>query len=191
MVLIAGLGNPGITYRHNRHNLGFLVTDELICHFGAQKIHSKDSFEGELYRHKELLFLKPQTYMNNSGKSIFAVQKYYDIDTTFVIYDDLDLSFGTIRYKKGGGSGGHNGLKSCDMFFKDGYYKIRLGISRPPHKDFEVVDYVLGNLTDAQLKCIPELSSVVIKALEEFFKSSFEKMTSLYSIKTPLCKEVS
>ena len=108
-MLIVGLGNPGPDYEKTRHNIGFMVIDELIKRHNAQKL-SSSSFQGELYKFSNHLLLKPLTYMNLSGNSIVAVKKFYKIDDVVVIHDDLDLPFGTLRFKHGGGHGGHNGL---------------------------------------------------------------------------------
>jgi PTH1 family peptidyl-tRNA hydrolase len=127
MKLIVGLGNPGREYTKNRHNIGFMVIDELISRLGASSI-SKTSFKGELYKAGDTLLLKPQTYMNLSGESVQAVYHFYDIelDNIVVIHDDLDLAFGAIRVKKGGGHGGHNGLRSIDKHITPGFYKTIL-----------------------------------------------------------------
>jgi PTH1 family peptidyl-tRNA hydrolase len=89
-MLIVGLGNPGSTYAHTRHNIGFMVINELVRRTSATTI-SKASFEGELFKHKDFYFLKPMTFMNLSGRSILAVKNFYKIDKVVVIHDDLDL----------------------------------------------------------------------------------------------------
>ncbi|MDD3856347.1 aminoacyl-tRNA hydrolase, partial [Sulfurimonas sp.] len=107
MMLIVGLGNPGPNYEHTRHNIGFMVIDELVKRQNAQKL-SSSSFNGELFKFSNHFLLKPLTFMNLSGNAIAAVKKFYKINEVIVIHDDLDLPFGTLRFKKGGGHGGHN-----------------------------------------------------------------------------------
>ena len=129
-MLIVGLGNPGNDYEKTRHNIGFMVIDELIARHNASKL-SSSSFEGELYKFKNHLLLKPLTFMNLSGNSVVKVKNFYKIEDVVVIHDDLDLSFGALRFKKGGGHGGHNGLKSIDAMITKEYLRVRMGIGKP------------------------------------------------------------
>lgn len=154
MHLIVGLGNPGERYRLTRHNIGFLVLDRLIDQLSPTSIN-KSAFKGELYKSKDLLLLKPMTFMNASGLSVAAVKNFYKISTqnVIVIHDDLDLALGALRIKRGGGHGGHNGLKSIDEHIGKEYLRVRFGIGRPPSKS-EVVSYVLSNFTQKELECI-------------------------------------
>jgi len=147
-MLIVGLGNPGSAYAKNRHNIGFMVIDEFIRRNSAQKL-SSSSFNGELFKFSNHFLLKPLTYMNLSGRSILAVKKFYKIDDVVVIHDDLDLPFGTLRFKYGGGHGGHNGLKSTDEMIGRGYARVRLGIGKPEHKG-EVASYVLSDFNEVE-----------------------------------------
>ncbi len=155
MTLFVGLGNPGASYSKNRHNIGFRVIDRLIDHYGARNV-SKNTFEGELFKSNQLLFLKPTTYMNLSGKSVFAVMQFYKIllEDMIVIHDDLDLPFGAVRFKKGGGNGGHNGLKSLDHLIGNDYLRVRLGIGKPAHRS-QVADYVLSDFTPDESAALP------------------------------------
>ena len=129
MKLIVGLGNPGLEYKKTRHNLGFLIIDEL-----ANKLEiefNKQKFNGLYYQAKDFILLKPQTYMNNSGECISAFLNYFQIpvDNLLVIYDDIALSIGRFRYRAQGSNGGHNGMK--DIIEKLGTKKIkrlRIGI---------------------------------------------------------------
>ena len=143
MTLVVGLGNPGKAYEQNRHNIGFMVIDYLVGELGASSI-SKASFQGELFKSGDIYLLKPSTYMNLSGKSVLAVKQFYKIDNLIVIHDELDLPFGALRYKKGGGNGGHNGLKSIDGIIGSDYIRVRMGIGKPEHKSM-VADYVLND----------------------------------------------
>jgi len=144
-MLIVGLGNPGSDYEHSRHNIGFMVIEELIKRFIANKL-SSSNFNGELFKFQNHFLLKPLTFMNLSGNSIVSVKKFFKIEDVVVIHDDLDLPFATLRFKYGGGHGGHNGLKSTDENIRKNYVRIRLGIGKPEHKG-EVSSYVLSDFT--------------------------------------------
>jgi len=180
-MLIVGLGNPGSEYKRTRHNIGFMVIDELIHRQNAQKL-SSSSFQGELFKFSKHFLLKPQTYMNLSGDSIVVVKNFYKIEKVIVIHDDLDLPFGTLRFKHGGGHGGHNGLKSTDSRISKEYIRIRMGIGRPEHKG-EVASYVLSNFSDEELKYLPEWIAKSCDSIEHLLENSMEDTSSKYSIK--------
>ena len=107
MILIVGLGNPGPEYSKTRHNVGFILIDRLKNSNFTDVSSTK--FQGELFKFQNLLFLKPTTFMNLSGRSVKAVADFYKPERIIVIHDDLDLNFGVVKFKKGGGNGGHNG----------------------------------------------------------------------------------
>ena len=180
-MLIVGLGNPGDDYYLTRHNIGFLVIDELISRFNANRV-SSSSFEGELYKFQNHLLLKPLTFMNLSGNSIVKVKNFYKVDEVVVIHDDLDLPFGAIRFKKAGGHGGHNGLKSTDEKIGKDYIRVRMGIGKPQHKG-EVVSYVLGEFTKEEQLHLKEWISKACDAIEFLLENSLENTSSLYSVK--------
>jgi len=180
-MLIVGLGNPGPKYSKNRHNIGFMVVDELISRFNAQKL-SSSSFEGELFKFQNHFLLKPLTYMNLSGNSVVRVKNFYKIDEVVVIHDDLDLPFGTLRFKKGGGHGGHNGLKSLDESISNEYIRIRMGIGKPQYKG-EVISHVLSDFNDNEEKHLGIWISHVCDAVEFLLRNSLEDTSSKYSIK--------
>jgi len=180
MQFLVGLGNPGSTYASTRHNIGFMVIDELTRRLSTQEI-SKKSFEGELYKTSSHFLLKPLTYMNLSGKSVLAVKQFYKIDMPIVIHDDLDLPFGAIRFKMGGGHGGHNGLKSIDGAIGRDYLRIRMGIGRPKYGS--VVDFVLGKFTEDEQNHIDEWIDRTINAILEIEKLGWEDVASKFSQK--------
>jgi len=180
-MLIVGLGNPGSEYKMNRHNIGFMVIDELISRNSAQKL-SSSSFKGELFKFSNHFLLKPLTFMNLSGDSIVAVKKFYKIDEVVVIHDDLDLPFGTLRFKHGGGHGGHNGLRSADERISKNYARVRMGIGKPEHKG-EVVSYVLGDFNDKEIKHLDEWIATCCESIEYLLKNSLEDTSSKYTIK--------
>ena len=179
MKLIVGLGNIGKEYENTRHNIGFIAIDKMLENQNYSTIN-KSQFKGTLYKSEDYLFLKPSTYMNLSGESVRAVKDFYKIDNDdiIVIHDDLDLKLGALRFKKGGGHGGHNGLKSIDSHIGNDYYRIRIGIGRPVEKN-KVIDFVLGRFKEEELN---KLS----KTLENTKKAIFDwndKTSSKYSLK--------
>jgi len=187
MTLIVGLGNPGPTYKNSRHNIGFMVIDKFIHDLNPSKIN-KSSFQGELYKTSKTLFLKPLTYMNNSGLSVLQVMNYFDIKRVIVIHDDIEIPFGSIRIKHGGGNGGHNGLKSIDAHIGKNYDRIRLGISKPINKE-DIANYVLSNFSIKEQKCLPKIISYASEALEYLLSQDAIKCASKYNIKKSLCDE--
>jgi PTH1 family peptidyl-tRNA hydrolase len=180
MTLIVGLGNIGKEYENTRHNIGFIAIDNILSNLENYTTINKAIFKGQLFKSGNYLFLKPSTYMNLSGESVSAVKNFYKIDNDdiIVIHDDLDLKLGALRFKKGGGNAGHNGLKSIDSYIGNGYHRIRIGIGRP-EGEMKVVDYVLGKFKEDELEKLN-------KALENVEKSIFdwnEKTSSKYSLK--------
>jgi len=180
-MLIVGLGNPGSNYETTRHNIGFMVIEELIKKFNANKL-SSSSFKGELYKFQNHFLLKPLTFMNLSGESIVAVKKFYKIDEVVVIHDDLDLPFGTLRFKIGGGHGGHNGLKSTDEKIGRDYIRVRVGIGKPEHKT-EVASYVLSDFNKDEVSKLNDIIEHIVNSIEFLLSNSLENTSSKYTIK--------
>jgi len=183
MKLIIGLGNPGTQYEDTRHNIGFQVIDQLISSLDARDI-SKNSFYGELYRTPSILLLKPTTYMNLSGKSVIAVKNFFKIemDDIIVVHDDLDLPFGALKFKVGGGHGGHNGLKSIDTSIGKEYMRIRMGIGKPLYKS-QVSDFVLSSFSMEEQKSIQEWVSYTQKVTLELEHHTLNAIRSKYTLK--------
>ncbi len=154
MKILVGLGNPGREHLLNRHNLGFLVLDAWAAKHGES--FRKKEFRAEILRTKmgaeDVLLLKPQTYMNHSGESIHEAMSFHKvaIEDVIVVHDELDIPPQSFRLKRGGGHGGHNGLRSI-LPMGDAFFRVRMGIGRPPHPGMEVADFVLGNLTKDDL----------------------------------------
>lgn len=159
MNLIVGLGNIGKKYKNNRHNIGFLTIDALLEEGGFVDV-SKSIFLGNLYKKNNFLLLKAHTFMNSSGRSVLAVKSFYKPQKVIVIHDDLDLDFGALKFKLGGGHSGHNGLKSCDECVGKDYFRIRMGISKPKFK-IQVASYVLEDFSVAEQ---PHLATWIAKA---------------------------
>jgi PTH1 family peptidyl-tRNA hydrolase len=153
MRLIVGLGNPGAKYARNRHNIGFMAVDAIHGHHPSfspwRSRFQAEVSEGTLNGEKVLL-MKPQTFMNESGRAVGEAARFFKLspsDVT-VLYDELDLAPGKVRVKTGGGSGGHNGIKSIDAHLGKDYVRVRMGIGHPGHKD-RVTGHVLGDFSKA------------------------------------------
>jgi peptidyl-tRNA hydrolase, PTH1 family len=164
MKLICGLGNPGREYERHRHNVGFRVVDELSRRAGADL--SQEKFEARIGQgtlgRERVVFLEPQTFMNHSGFALVPALRFYKIELAdvLVVHDELDLPFGRIQVKAGGGAGGHNGLRSIlEQLGEDGFARLRFGIGKPegPNAKARVSGYVLSNFSPDEEGSLNEL----------------------------------
>jgi PTH1 family peptidyl-tRNA hydrolase len=160
MRIIAGLGNPGARYAGNRHNIGFMAVERIAAAHGLgpwRARFSGQAAEGTLGGERVLL-LKPQTYMNESGRSVGEALRFHKLEPAdlIVIHDDIDLAPGKVKVKTGGGHAGHNGLRSVSAHLGEGYHRLRLGVGHPGHKD-RVADYVLHDFAKADQGWLDEL----------------------------------
>ncbi|MGD9212054.1 MAG: aminoacyl-tRNA hydrolase [Desulfobacteraceae bacterium] len=165
--IIAGLGNPGEDYFNTRHNIGFRVVDSLAHQNSLSlSLQSNDaSFGIGTIAKKSVLLVKPMSFMNRSGLPIHNLADKYKIigRKIIIIHDDLDLTFGRLKIKKKGGSGGHRGIGSIlDAFEEDNFVRIRIGIGRPVHGE-SIVDYVLDEFTSDET---PMLNEIIIRACD-------------------------
>ena len=170
--LVAGLGNIGPEYALTRHNMGFMILDSWAQESGIVFSPGRYGSTAQMsYKGRKIYLLKPSTYMNLSGNAVRYWQRKYKIPLSnlIVICDDINLPFGTMRLRKGGSAGGHNGLEHIELCLgTKEYARIRLGIG----KDFEQggqIDYVLGRLSDQELAQIPEMAARVLQGIREFF----------------------
>lgn len=186
MYLFAGLGNIGKEYESTRHNLGFICVDKIIEKYGYKD--KKDKFNATIFStvidEKIVLIVKPNTYMNGSGIAISQIKSFYKIplENIFVFHDDLDLSLGKIKFKIGGSSAGHNGLKSIDQFIGNNYARIRLGIGRPNNKN-DIVDFVLNKFNSEEKIILNNIIDVVSRSVVYLFsdkKDYFINMCNKY-----------
>jgi PTH1 family peptidyl-tRNA hydrolase len=184
MLLIVGLGNPGKQYEETRHNIGFKVIDTLVADFGANEI-SKNAFQGELFKTSNLLLLKPMTYMNLSGDAVQAVKNFYkiELEDIIVIHDDIDLPFSALRFKTGGGHGGHNGLRSIDAMVGKEYTRVRMGVDKPIHKS-QVANYVLHDFSEEEKEILTAWIQHTAQAVKELRTNPLELIKSKYSLKS-------
>lgn len=147
--VIAGLGNPGMEYEGTRHNAGFAVLDTLAEQLGEKidRLRFKGKTAEVTINGKRCLLLKPTTYMNNSGESIIQALEFYKIDAAnlIVVCDDISLDCGKLRIRRKGSHGGHNGLRSiCDLTGRDDFPRIKMGVGKKPHPDYDLAKWVLG-----------------------------------------------
>ncbi len=183
--LIVGLGNPGSKYHHTRHNIGWDVFEELSF---ASELKWQDKFKGQytvLQKPSEkIYFLKPHTFMNLSGESVLPLMNFFKItiDNILVVHDELDLPFGTLAFKKGGGLAGHNGLKSITALLgSQEFRRVRLGIGRPTHGD--VSNWVLSGYTGEDNDFFRPFLKGSAAAIEEYISYGFDKAATIYSKK--------
>lgn len=168
--LIVGLGNPGPDYLGTRHNAGFWLVDQIAAKYNIT-FKNEGKFFAQIgkfnYKNNDIYLLKPQTYMNLSGKSVLAVANFYKIAPSeiLVIHDELDFLPGIAKFKQGGGHGGHNGLRDIDRVIGKDYLRLRIGIGHPGDKN-KVADYVLKNPKLEEKLEIEESMSKIIQVLE-------------------------
>ena len=184
--IVAGLGNPGPTYQWTRHNAGFLFLDRL-AHLENISI-SKKSFSGLSgewnFAGHRLILLKPQTFMNLSGNSVMQALQFHKlpISNLIIVHDELDLPFGSVRFKHGGGHGGHNGLRSImENLGKGDFVRLRIGIGKSPHGD--TTGHVLGKIPPDQMEVLSRVLDGGIEMLEVMLKEGLPKSMSLFNNK--------
>ena len=169
MQLWVGLGNPGPQYAMHRHNVGFMVADTLADVHGFGPVQKKFSGwvqEGRIGGHK-ILLLKPATFMNESGRAVGEALRFYKLepDALTVFHDELDLAPFKVKVKHGGGTAGHNGLRSIDQHIGPDFQRVRIGIGHPGHKD-RVTSYVLGNYAKSELDALADTLGAVTAEAE-------------------------
>ncbi len=164
MLLVVGLGNPGSEHAGNRHNIGFMAVDAIARRHGFGPFRAK--FQGELAEGRigggRVLALKPQTYMNCSGRSVGAAVDFFKIPTTdvIVLHDEIDLAAGKVRVKRGGGHAGHNGLRSIHAHIGPDYGRVRIGVGHPGEKD-RVTGHVLRDFAKADAEWVERLLDAI------------------------------
>jgi PTH1 family peptidyl-tRNA hydrolase len=172
-LLVIGLGNLGDEYAGNRHNLGFMVLDKYQASHDFSGWVTKKDLDCELSTGQigatRVLLAKPTTFMNNSGESAQKLQKFYRVynPETVVVHDELDIDFGTIRTRIGGGSAGHNGIKSLTDTLGEDYGRIRIGIGPKTHAKMDSADFVLQDFSTEQKELLPKLINEACSLLDE------------------------
>lgn len=183
--LIAGLGNPGRKYANNRHNIGFMLMDRLAERLQGNfsRVESKALVTRSKFGENRLILVKPQTFMNNSGRAVASLARYYKVplENLLVAYDDLDLDLGTIRLRPKGGSGGHKGIASViQELGTQNFSRLRLGIGRPPGR-MEAADYVLGDFSSSEREIIAAVLELGVDAVLTFINQGIENAMNEYN----------
>lgn len=183
--LLIGLGNPGREFRDNRHNFGFMVVDRLVIRLNARgmKLQSKAIVTDAVYEDRKLILAKPQTYMNLSGTSVQGLAHFYKLplENILVAHDDLDLPFGTIRMRPGGGPGGQKGVASTiEHLGSQGFARLRLGIGRPPGR-MDPKDYVLQDFSKDDMKLLSEILDRAADAALTFVTEGLDKAMNRFN----------
>lgn len=178
-LLVVGLGNPGPQYAKTRHNLGFMVADLLAGRIGAQfKVHKRSGAEVVTGRlgHRPVVLAKPRTYMNESGRQVGPLANFYSVAPAdvIVIHDELDIDFGRIRLKLGGGEGGHNGLRSvANALGTKNFQRVRIGVGRPPGRK-DPAAFVLETFSSTERTEIPTICEQAADATEILIELGLE-----------------
>jgi PTH1 family peptidyl-tRNA hydrolase len=187
--LVVGLGNPGPSYAGNRHNIGYMVNEELASRVGSgfrpHKTGRADVVEGRLGGPggARVVLARPRCYMNESGGPVSALAKFYKIpvDQVIAVHDELDIPFDTLRVKLGGGDNGHNGLRSMRRSLDSGeFYRVRVGIGRPPGRQ-SPADFVLSDYSSAERKVLPFQVDRAADAVESLISDGLEKTQSRFN----------
>lgn len=183
--LIAGLGNPGRKFEHNRHNVGFMLLNRLSSKLGETfgQVESKALVAKAIYLGERVILIKPQTYMNNSGSAVNSLVHFYKVplENILVAYDDVDLPLGTLRLRPLGGSAGHKGMQSIIEYLgTDEFPRLRIGTSRPPGK-MEAADYVLQDFPTDETDLLAETLDRGVEAVLTYLKDGLERSMNLYN----------
>ena len=183
--LLIGLGNPGREYRDSRHNVGFMLVDRIAVRLEARgmKVQSKAITTTAMYEDRKLILAKPQTYMNLSGQSVQGLIHFYKLPLANVLiaYDDLDIPFGTIRIRPGGGPGGQRGMASTiEHIGTNDFPRLRIGIGRPPGR-MDSAAYILQDFTRAEMKILSEIIDRAADAALEFVVNGLDKAMNKYN----------
>lgn len=178
-LLVVGLGNPGPQYAKTRHNIGFMVADILAARVGGSfKVHKKSGAEVVTGRlgHRPVVLAKPRCYMNESGRQVGPLAKFYSVPAAdvIVIHDELDIDFGRVRLKLGGGEGGHNGLRSvANALGSKDFQRVRIGIGRPPGRK-DPAAFVLEPFTSTERGEVPTICEQAADATELLIEEGLE-----------------
>ena len=184
--LIVGLGNPGEQYAYTRHNAGFMVIDAMaerletdVKRFKFKSLCSDVTISG-----KHCILMKPETYMNNSGQAVSEAMAFYklDIEHVLIVYDDISLEPGTLRIRRKGSDGGHNGIKSIIYLTgADTFPRIKMGVGRKPHPKFDLADWVLSRFGKEDMEKIQESCKKACDSLELMIDGKIDEAMNKYN----------
>ncbi|MEN4041207.1 MAG: aminoacyl-tRNA hydrolase [Anaerolineaceae bacterium] len=185
VALIVGLGNPGRAYRSNRHNVGFLLVDQLCAKMNVRlsRMQSKSLIGSGQLGETKVILAKPQTFMNNSGQAVAALVRYYKIglDQLLVVHDDLDLPLGTLRIRPGGGPGGQKGLASAiEELGTQEFPRLRIGIGRPPGR-MDAAAYVLQDFSPGEQQLLDLVLQRAVEAAQVFLTDGLEQAMNRFN----------
>lgn len=184
MKLIVGLGNPGPKYQLTRHNIGFMVIDALAQGQG----HFREEHKAEVLKvgtgDRQVLFVKPQTFMNLSGESVRPLADFYKIDLAdiLVVHDEVDIPFRSLRFQTRRGAGGHNGIRSLHQHLgSDAYARLKVGVGRPTDGHTQVADHVLQPFSKEEFKVMPDYLATCCEAVNFFIQHGIERAATEYN----------
>lgn len=184
--MVVGLGNPDKKYENTRHNTGFICLDKVAEKFGANVNRIKfKSLVGECtIDGKKVLLMKPQTYMNNSGQAVVEAMNFYKIpaENVVLIFDDISLDVGKMRIRRKGSDGGQNGVKNIIYLSgKDTFPRIKVGIGKKPHPDYDLAKWVLSKFSNDEIKLIDQMAENCCEALPYILDSNVDKAMNLFN----------
>ncbi len=186
--IVVGLGNPGSKYSETRHNAGFISIDYFINKYKLkEKIKFDSLFCVENIFGKKVLFLKPQTFMNDSGRAVYSAAKYYGVpvENIIVIFDDISLNPGQIRIRRNGSAGGHNGIKSIIEYLQSSDFpRIKIGVGAKPHIDYDLADWVLSKFPSSDRKKIDSLLPWIEECVDMIVNGKISDAMNKYNSKT-------
>ena len=184
--LVVGLGNPGLTYESTRHNAGFAAVDMLTDKLGVSlKKHKFEAVYGDaVIAGERVIIAKPQTFMNNSGRAVAAISRFYKIppERIIVLFDDISLPVGNIRIRRKGSAGGHNGIKDIiELLGTEDIMRIKIGVGEKPNPDYDLKDWVLGKLREDEKEPFSSACGAAALAVEEIIKHGIDSAMNKYS----------
>ncbi len=184
--IVAFLGNPESKYERTRHNAGFMAAEVLAekhkIRTNKLKFHAFTALED--FGGERVFFMRPTTYMNLSGDAVAPAAAFYKIppERVIVVFDDMALPPGKLRVKRNGSAGGHNGIKSIiAKLGTDQFPRVKIGIGSPPHPDYDVIDWVIGKMSDAEYKTIREAAERAVDAAEEIIRNGVNEAMNKYN----------
>lgn len=184
--LIVGLGNIGNEYFYTRHNTGFIIIDEILNYLNVTA--AKQKFNGLIYEtslnNSHCLFVKPQTYMNNSGACVYDVVKYYNIPLSriIVLADDINFKVGKIKIKQNGSAGGHKGINSIiEALNSEQFIRIKIGVNNKPNKSIDLKDWVVSKFSKCEVETIKSCFIAVLDIIKLTIDNDIQKAMSLYN----------
>lgn len=184
--LIAGLGNPGAQYENTRHNAGFLAVDVLAGKLGVKidRLKYKSLCADAMIGDKRVLLMKPSTFMNNSGEAIREAAAFYKIppEQIVILYDDINLDVGSLRVRRKGSDGGHNGMKSILYHLgSDQFPRVRIGVGKKPHPEYDLADWVLGRFSASDAQALDEAFDHAAEAARLIVEGKIDQAMNRYN----------